>query len=263
MAGLARKLLQIDFDFFCGVPLPLQPAAIKELKDNAPNERTFVHTRSGSIAFSEGDGSHTASFKPLGTGYLGTFKLGPVNDTTNKVGWTFKVKDGVLDFLQAGQTLLQNYRVTVDDGSGNKVSHTIKVKIVGTNDAPIITTPFQIAEIAENSQFIFDETAPLPPDIHIREDQIKFTDVDLLDTHTAKITPLGAGYVGTMTLGAVNQTADTIDWQFEVADKDIDFLDLGQVLTQRYQVTVDDGHGGTDTTLITIVINGNTDIIPG
>lgn len=259
MAGLAKKLLQVDFDFFCGIPLPLQPAAIKELKDNAPNERTFVHTRTGTIAFSEGDGSHTASFKPLGSGYLGTFKLGSVNDTTNKVSWTFKVKDGALDFLQAGQTLLQDYRVTVDDGNGNKVTHTIKVKIVGTNDAPIITTPFQIAEIAENGQF-----EELPTDfVHVREDVIRFKDVDLLDTHTAKIKPLGTGYVGIMTLGAINQTADTIDWKFEVEDKDIDFLDLGDVRTQKYQVTVDDGHGGTDTTLITIVINGNTDIIPG
>jgi VCBS repeat-containing protein len=260
MATIAKKLLQVDFSFFCEPVLPpvIQPAAIKELRDNVPNERTFVHARAGTIGFAEGDGSHAASFTALGSGYLGAFRLGTVNETTNKVGWAFKVKDGALDFLQAGQTLLQNYRVTVDDGNGRKTTETIKVKIVGTNDAPVITTPFQLETINENT--IFQES---PPDfLHVRDDVIRFKDVDLLDTHTTKITPLGTGYVGTMTLGALNQTTDTISWTFQVADKDIDLLDDGDQLIQRYRVSVDDGHGGIDTTLITIVLNGAQDFFP-
>jgi hypothetical protein len=34
---------------------------------------------------------------------------------TGSVPWNFSVADGALDFLAAGQTLVQKYNVTVDD----------------------------------------------------------------------------------------------------------------------------------------------------
>ena len=64
-------------------------------------------------------------------------RLAPVNQTTNAVGWTFKVADSVLEKLQVGQTITQKYVVAINDGHGGTAKQTVTVTIIGTNDAPI------------------------------------------------------------------------------------------------------------------------------
>ncbi|MEM5495763.1 VCBS domain-containing protein, partial [Hoeflea sp. AS16] len=82
-------------------------------------------------------------------------------------------------------------------------------------------------------------------------------------THTASFAEADAGYVGTFALTSPTTTDTTTDgtlgWTFSVADGDIDYLAAGQVLTQTYTVTVDDGHGGTDDVDVTITITGTND----
>jgi VCBS repeat-containing protein len=67
---------------------------------------------SGTIAFTDADltDKHVmASLVPHGTGYLGSFTLGTLVDSTGGVAgsvpWSFSVPDHALDFLAAGQTL--------------------------------------------------------------------------------------------------------------------------------------------------------------
>ncbi|WP_342242886.1 VCBS domain-containing protein, partial [Ensifer sp. OTU672] len=72
-----------------------------------------------------------------GRGYLGTFSLDAVDQAADRIGWNFKVADGVLDSLQAGQTLTQKYTVFVNDGHGGIVAQTVTIAITGTNDAPV------------------------------------------------------------------------------------------------------------------------------
>src|SRR4029077_3995080 len=51
----------------------------------------------------------------------------------------------------------------------------------------------------------------------------------------------------------------TVGWSFKVADDATDYLAAGQTLTQHYDVTVSDGHGGTDTQTVTITITGTNE----
>src|SRR6185312_9479858 len=88
---------------------------------------------------------------------------------------------------------------------------------------------------------------------------VSFSDVDVLDTHTATVTPQGADYLGTFTLGAVDQPSKSVAWDFKVNDGALDSLGEGQTLTQVYTVTVDDGHGGTATQDVTIMLVGTND----
>lgn len=92
---------------------------------------------------------------------------------------------------------------------------------------------------------------------------IAFEDADLTDTHTATAVAQGAGYLGTLTLGAPTTTptttAGTVDWTFTVNDADLDALNAGNVLTQVYDVTIDDGNGGTAVTSVTVTIGGADD----
>ncbi len=44
-----------------------------------------------------------------------------------------------VEYLAAGETKLETFTITLDDGHGGTVSQTIEVTITGTNDAPVLT----------------------------------------------------------------------------------------------------------------------------
>jgi VCBS repeat-containing protein len=68
------------------------------------------------------------------------------------------------------------------------------------------------------------------------------------------------GYLGTFSLNTANiDSGDTVGWSFTVADSAIDSLKAGQTKTQLYDVTIDDGHGGTIVQTITITLAGAND----
>jgi VCBS repeat-containing protein len=235
----------------------VQSGAVTEIADKATGENTVTHTQGGAVGFSDVDtlDTHTASFKANGNGYLGTFALDPLNQATDQVGWSFKVADSVLDSLQAGQKLTQTYDVTVDDGKGGTATQTVTITITGTNDAPVITSGWQLGGVVER----FDGFPGENTVTHTQDGTIGFRDVDTLDTHTASFTAGGNGYLGTFSLDPLNQATDKLGWNFQVADSVLDSLQAGQILVQTYDVTVDDGHGGTATQTVTIVIAGTND----
>jgi VCBS repeat-containing protein len=94
----------------------------------------------GTISFSDvetGD-THTASFVPLDSNYVGTFTLDPVTESsgTGSVGWHFTVNNSDIQFLAQGQVLTQDYLVSVTDNHGVSAVQDITVTLNGTNDAP-------------------------------------------------------------------------------------------------------------------------------
>ncbi|MBD9498137.1 type I secretion C-terminal target domain-containing protein, partial [Ensifer sp. ENS02] len=235
----------------------VQSGAVTEIADKATGENTVTHTQGGAVGFSDVDtlDTHTASFKANGNGYLGTFALDPLNQATDQVGWSFKVADSVLDSLQAGQKLTQTYDVTVDDGKGGTATQTVTITITGTNDAPVITSDVQSGAVTE----ITDKATGENTATHTQGGAVGFSDVDTLDEHSASFTANGNGYLGTFALDPLNQATDQVGWSFQVADSVLDSLQAGQKLTQTYDVTVDDGKGGTATQTVTITITGTND----
>jgi VCBS repeat-containing protein len=97
-------------------------------------------TTSGAISFSDvetGD-THSASAAALGSGYVGTFTLDPVTEAsgTGSVAWHFTVNNADIQFLGQGQTLTQDYLVTVADNHGGTTVQDVSITLNGTNDAP-------------------------------------------------------------------------------------------------------------------------------
>ncbi len=88
---------------------------------------------------------------------------------------------------------------------------------------------------------------------------IDFTDTDFGSVHTAAAAPQASGYVGILTLGAVNASTTTVGWTFSVSDGQLDKLAAGQTLVQRYDVTISDGAGGTAVQTVTITLTGTND----
>jgi VCBS repeat-containing protein len=201
---------------------------------------TATDLASGTIAFKDADfiDTHTATVVAQGTGYVGNLTLGPVSDSTNgatgSVGWTFSVVDGTIDFLAAGQTLVQKYNVTVNDGHGGAAVQVVTVTLTGTNDVPVAQAI--VADVNEHGPAVI-LTA-------------NFTDPDLIDTHT----------FGISTVGTRGLVTDNGDGTFSY-DPNAQFapLTVGQTATDSFTYTVDDGHGGIATQTATVTIHGQND----
>lgn len=255
------KVKVLSFAAICGKIAPAfttapQAASIMEVADRDAAENNSTHASTQILRFSDTDVDvHTVAFAPAAGGYLGTFTLGAVNQKTDSFSWTFAVHDSAIDYLQAGETLVQTYNVTVRDAAGRTATTTVTITITGTNDAPEITSGVQGGTVMEIADGAPGENAVT----HSQTGTITFSDVDTLDTHSASVAALGNNYVGTLVLGAVDQGADSVGWTFSVPDSVIDSLRPNETRTQLYTVTIDDGHGGTATQTITIVIHGADD----
>ena len=83
-----------------------------------PTPGPAAETTNGSIAFTDVEtaDTHTASFTPDGSGYVGTFSLDPVSESggSGSLAWHYSVDNADIQFLAQGQTLVQTYSVTVD-----------------------------------------------------------------------------------------------------------------------------------------------------
>jgi VCBS repeat-containing protein len=158
---------------------------------------------------------------------------------TGNVEWFFAAADRNFDYLAANETLILDYTVSLSDGDGGTDTVTQRIEIVGTNDAPTVSNPVIGALIVENGN--------LDSNLSVR-----FKDADWSNTHSVTIAPRdatrsdGGGYLGTVALGALSGTASSAtgalqDITYQVAAADLDFLALGQEISQFYRVTVTDG----------------------
>ncbi|WP_353333920.1 VCBS domain-containing protein, partial [Phaeobacter sp. NW0010-22] len=210
--------------------------------------------------------------------FLGTFLAGQAGGTVNGQGtvtYTLNITDQaertIIDNLADGETIVQVYTITVTDlPSLASVEQDVTVTITGTNDAPVITSTApdharSVTELADNA------VAPAEGSLLTTTNgTVSFSDVDTTDLHSAMqsatVTDGSGGTVasplGSLTLGAVDQSAHTVGYTFTVSDADINFLGDGDSLTQVYTVTVSDDSGvaNADATVdITITINGTND----
>src|SRR5207244_433962 len=89
-------------------------------------------------------------------------------------------------------------------------------------------------------------------------------DVDLIDVHTTSVTPDGGNTLGgTLVMGSVSESATTeagtVGWTYTVADNATDYLAVGQTATEKFTVTISDGHGGTVDQTVTITVTGTNE----
>ena len=178
---------------------------------------------------------------------------------------TFKATDAIFDYLSAGEKLTLQYTIEVNDHDGAKVSQIVTVVITGTNDAPVIAYD-AFGSITEQANTTASTTADKA------SGTVLFTDVDLNDTgHIASVTGVKAtGVTGTgsndysnfLTVAAAKAegtAVGAIKWSFSAPDSTFDYLAKGEKLTLTYNVSLSDGHGGVDTSKVTIVVTGTND----
>jgi serralysin len=126
-----------------------------------------------------------------------------------------------------------------------------------TNSAPVIASATTTGSATEWADKSANETANTP---HTASGSVIYFDADTLDTHTASFAARATGYLGTFSLDTANiDSGDTVTWSFSVSDSAMDNLKAGQTKTQLYDVTVDDGQGGTVVQTISITLTGAAD----
>ena len=182
------------------------------------------------------------------------------NTNNGTISWDYTIADADLDFLAAGETVTVVFTITVNDGNGGTDTQDVTINITGANDAPVIAIVDVTGIITEGGTV--SETG-----------SITFTDLDLTDTPTAtEVTqsvttaltltaPQQAAIENAFTISAAggNTNNGTINWDYTIADTDLDFLAAGETVTVVFTITVDDGNGGTDTQDVTINITGAND----
>ncbi|MBV7515346.1 VCBS domain-containing protein [Pseudomonas sp. PDM25] len=207
------------------------------------------YAANGSITFTDVDriDTHSVSVTPGASGYLGSFTLHPLSDSTGtgsgSLDWNFAVSNTALQFLGEGQSVTQTYNVVIGDGA----VQTVTITITGTNDQVQITSGVQAGDAKEDSG---DYAA---------NGSITFSDVDLIDTHSVSVTPGASGYLGSFTTDPLSDSTGTgsgsLGWHFAVNNAALQFLGEGQTRTQTYNVAIGDGTVQT----VTITITGTND----
>ncbi|WP_432472983.1 VCBS domain-containing protein [Amphritea sp. HPY] len=129
---------------------------------------------------------------------------------------------------------------------------------------PTPDDPMSYAEGSRTTILIDDIVLEESTSAHSDSGTFEFTDVDLTDSHTVSVAGNEtADYRGLMTAvvndAATNDTQGQITWTFNIADADLDDLAAGQTLTQSYDITVDDGNGGSATETVVMTITGTND----
>ena len=127
---------------------------------------------------------------------------------------------------------------------------------VVTNTAPSFTSSAQSVSLTEWADRSTNESLNTA---HIATGTMSFADPDGGDTHAVAFTPQGPGYLGTFTLTGLDDATGSVGWIFSVSDNAVNYLKAGQSLTQKYDVTVDDSHGGTAMQTVTVTLIGTDD----
>jgi VCBS repeat-containing protein len=186
-----------------------------------------------------------------------------------EVDWNFQLANTLANFLGGGQILTLTYHVGVNDGHGGTATQDVTVTVLGTNHPVVITSGPESASVLElantTGSAAVDTTTTVPAGT------LAFTDADTGDTHTVAVT-LGstsgpalpaatqadlAAALTTTLHDSTGTGTGSVDWNFNIADKDLDFLAAGQTETINYTVKVSDATTSATQTVSVVVTGAN------
>ncbi|MCK6376914.1 MAG: VCBS domain-containing protein, partial [Zoogloea sp.] len=214
-------------------------------------------TTQGRAAFSDADLTDSHTVLPTITasaGALGSLTASvttPASDADGQGGeitWQYRVAASAVEYLSAGETKVETFTLSLDDGHGGITSRSVTVTLTGTNDAPVVATVDLTGAITE---------AGTPVGNLTDSGRIAFTDVDHLDSH--RVRPLitaSDGALGRFTAGV---DGDAIAWTYSVAASAVEYLAVGETKVETFTLRLDDGQGGTVARTVTVRIAGTND----
>ncbi|MES3003128.1 MAG: VCBS domain-containing protein, partial [Pseudomonadota bacterium] len=218
-------------------------------------------TDTGALTFDDADliDTHTTSVTTSAANTLGGNLNASVTDTATgvtdgTVTWNYSVANSATQHLAEGETATENFTVKVKDNNGGAVDQNVAVTVTGVNDGPTISAGGDTGGVTE------DASTPTLTSTGA----LTFDDVDLIDTHTASAAAvagntLGGGMTASVTDAATGAGDGTVTWNYSIANSAVQSLAAGQTVTEKFNVTVADGHGGNAVRLVTITVTGTND----
>ncbi|HEX6661846.1 MAG TPA: VCBS domain-containing protein, partial [Sphingomicrobium sp.] len=249
--------------------ISVQTAGIPDSAAASLTETNSSLSTSGTLTVRDPDNSDTAAMSVSGfskSGNAGTLtdaqlqamfgltesSLAADSGDSHNLHWSFNSNPQTFDYLAAGESLTLTYTVKADDGHGGIDTQTVTVTINGTNDGPAAVAGGTLNGGVEEDSGTYTASG-----------SFGFTDVDSSDSHTASVTSDTTGFLGTLTPSVSNDStgdgSGTVSWSFSVSNADLQFLGEGETRTQNYTVTVNDGHGGTTSQTVQVVLTGDED----
>ncbi len=143
---------------------------------------------------------------------------------------------GRFEALKPGQTAIDGFTYTIDDGHGGTATAAVTVTIAGVNDPPVAVD--DVAATDEDTALVL---APAANDRDPDGDALTVTTVD------------GTGTVGAVTLNPDGTLGYDPRGRF-------DFLAAGETATDRFAYTISDGAGGGDGATVTVTVHGLNDV---
>ena len=237
-----------------------------DLSDTHTVSTTVSATRSGGGAIPLTNAQMLAAFS--------TSLEDSTGHVLGEVDWNFALSNSASSFLGGGETLTLVYHVKVQDPSGATDTEDVTITILGTNHPVAITSGPESASASEladtTGSAVIDTTTTVPAGT------LNFTDADTGDTHTVTTTLGTAVWSGgsvpaatqadlaaaiTTTLNDSTGTGNgSVDWNFGIQDKDLDFLAAGETLTVNYTIKVSDASTNATQT-VSVTVTGANDAV--
>ncbi len=257
--GLITRQIDVTITGTNDVPIVTSEQLRGDVSE-APMPVGTIEARGG-IEFTDVDLADVHGVSPTGTPLgrvLGSLIAVKAADSTGsgaggRVEWTYSVAAADVEFLAAGESTTDSFLITLDDGEGGFVERRIDVTISGLNHAPVVTSEDLAGAVTE---------ADAPSGRLADSGFVRFADVDLRDVH--RVTPVGTPVgpaLGTLVASLAAQQAGggEVRWTYSVAAADIEYLAAGETRTERFEITIDDPHGGAITRLVEVTITGTND----
>jgi VCBS repeat-containing protein len=193
-----------------------------------------------------------------------------------EVDWNFALANNLTNFIGAGQTLTLTYHVAVTDPSLATATQDVTITILGDNHPVVITSGPESASVAElpntTGSAAFDTTATVPAGT------LNFSDPDTNDTHTVAVSLASDTWSGGSNIPAATQAdiaaaltttlhdstgsgTGSIDWNFAIPDRDLDFLAAGETLTVNYNVQISDASTHSTQTVSVTITGANDPVV--
>lgn len=236
-----------------------------DLSDTHTVATTVTATRSGGGAIPLSNAALLAAFatplSPDSTGHL-----------IGNVDWSFALSNASTNFLSGGETLTLVYHVNVVDPFGGSAVQDVTITILGTNHPVVITSGPESSTVSEQADTTGSATLDTTPTVPAGT--LAFTDADTSDTHTVAVTLAStsgpavpaathadlAAALTTTLHDSTGTGSGTVDWNFAIADKDLDYLAAGETETITYNVKVSDATTSATQT-VSVTVTGANDAV--
>ncbi|WP_172634445.1 retention module-containing protein [Shewanella violacea] len=201
---------------------------------------------SGLLTATDVDNGAQLSWSGNSAGTYGSFSIDSASGS-----WVYNLDNDLADSLAEGEVILEEFLVTVTDEFGATDTQLVTITVIGTNDAPQITSTSEDAEgvVIETGNA---DNGTVLPGVLISTGTLDAGDID----NNAVLIFSGStdGSFGSFFIDPV-----TGEWTYTLDDSLADSFAEGQSTEEVFLVTVTDEFGLTSTQNVTITVQGTND----